>query len=278
MRVPNIVHFVYGLAPQTEPFRLVHYLAIESCRRVLQPEAIYFHYDQLPYGAYWDLVRPCLTLRRVAPVPEVLTARYDSGLVPEQYRYAHHADFVRLDALIAHGGVYADIDTMFVRPYPSELFEQPFVIGSEGLTPDELDGRERPSFCNAVLLAEPGSVFARTWRQEMGGALNGTWSNHSGFLPYRLSRRMPREVHVEPRTSFFAFPADRDGLAALFTEDVAVPDGCYSIHLWEHLWYDRDRRDFTDFHGGLLTAEHLACADSTYARLARPLLPELATW
>jgi hypothetical protein len=278
MSVPNIVHFVFGLAPQTEPFRLVHYLAIESCRRVLRPERIYLHHDELPYGAYWDMIRPHLTLRRVAPAPEVDRARYDHGLVPERYRYAHHADFVRLDALIAHGGIYADIDTMFVRPYPPELYEQPFVIGSEGLARDELDGRSRPSFCNALLFAEPGSSFARTWRAEMGGALNGTWSNHSGFLPYRLSRRMPAEVHVEPRTSFFAFPPDPDGLAALFTEDVAIPEGCYSIHLWEHLWHDRDRRDFTDFHGGLLTPEHLATADSTYARLARPLLPELPSW
>jgi hypothetical protein len=278
MGVPNIVHFVYGLAPRVEPFRLVHYLAVESCRRVLRPERIFFHYDRLPYGAYWDLVRPHLTLRRVAPVPEVLAARYDTGLVPERYRYAHHADFVRLDALIAHGGVYADIDTLFVRPYPRELFDRPFVIGSEGDVPDELDGRPRPSLCNAVLLAEPGSLFARTWRAEMGAALNGTWSNHSGFLPHRLSRRLPEHVHVEPRTSFFAFPADRAGLARLFTEDVPVPEDCYSIHLWEHLWHDRDRRDFSDFHGGLLTAEHIAVGDSTYARLARPLLPELPAW
>jgi hypothetical protein len=278
MSVPHAVHFVYGLKPQTEPFRLVHYLAIESCRRVLQPEEIHLHYDQLPYGAYWDAIRPHLTLHRVAQVPEVLAARYDTGLVPERYRYAHHADFVRLDALIASGGVYADIDTMFVRPYPAELYEQPFVIGSEGMIPDELDGRPRPSLCNAVLFAEPGSVYARTWRAEMGAALNGTWSNHSGFLSYRLTRRLPEEVHVEPRTSFFAFPPDRKGLADLFTDDVPIPEGCYSIHLWEHLWFERDRTEYTDFHGGLLTAEHIATVDSTYNRLARPLVPELATW
>jgi hypothetical protein len=278
MRVPNIVHFVFGLAPQAEPFRLVHYLAIESCRRILRPERIYLHYDRLPYGAYWDLIRPHLTMRRVSPVPEVLATSYDPWLVPESYRYAHHADFVRLDALIAYGGVYADIDTIFVRPYPQDLFDRPFVIGREGMTPDELDGRERPSMCNAVLMAEPGSLFARTWRAKMGGALNGTWSNHSGFLPHRLARRMPEHVHVEPRTSFFAFPPDREGLARLFTEVSPIPDGCYSIHLWEHLWHDRDRRDFSDFHGGLLTAEHIESTDSTYSRLARPLLPTVPTW
>ena len=36
---------------------------------------------------------------------------------------SHEADFVRLDALIAHGGVYADIDTLFVHPVPARLFD-----------------------------------------------------------------------------------------------------------------------------------------------------------
>ena len=35
-----------------------------------------------------------------------------------RYRYAHAADFLRLDVLIAEGGVYADIDTLFVSRLP----------------------------------------------------------------------------------------------------------------------------------------------------------------
>ena len=60
---------------------------------------------------------PHLTLVEVDPVSEVLQADYTHGLVPEHLRYAHHADFVRLDALIEHGGLYADIDTIFVRAF-----------------------------------------------------------------------------------------------------------------------------------------------------------------
>src|SRR5438309_10606951 len=97
--IPRIAHFVFGLAPQTEPFHLVHYLAIESCRRVIEPERIMLHHKWLPYGVYWDLIRPSLTLMKTEEAPEVLEATYDEALVPEYYRYAHHADFVRLDAL-----------------------------------------------------------------------------------------------------------------------------------------------------------------------------------
>ena len=37
MTVPRLAHFVFGLLEQTEPFHPMHYLALESCRRVLQP-------------------------------------------------------------------------------------------------------------------------------------------------------------------------------------------------------------------------------------------------
>jgi hypothetical protein len=272
------VHFVFGLAPQTEPFHLMHYLAIESCRRVLGPERILFHHGSLPYGAYWDLIRPHLTLCPVRPVSEVLNADYRSGHVPEEYRYAHHADFVRLDALIEHGGVYADLDTIFVRPYPDAFFDHSFVIGRESDIHDELTGELRPSLCNAVLMAEPGSRYARTWRAGMADALNGTWSNHSGFLAYELTQRMPSEVSVEPESSFFHYSPYNDGLPRLFERVEPVPEDCYSIHLWAHLWWRADRHEYSDFHHGLLTAERIRSQDSTYNLLARPLLPELLLW
>src|SRR4051812_12688720 len=197
MRVPRLAHFVYGLRPQTQPFHLVHYLAVESCRRVLRPDEILFHTHHLPYGMYWDLIRPALTLVRIDEVPEVNAAKYDEQLVPAQYRYAHHADFVRLDALIEHGGVYADVDTLFLRPFPDELFDAPFVIGDEGLVRDERTGAVRPSLCNALMMSEPGSRFAKTWRDRMAEALNGTWSNHSGFLARAVADEQPDAVRVE---------------------------------------------------------------------------------
>ena len=235
MRVPNIVHFVFGLVPQTEPFHPVQYLAIESCRQLLEPERILFHHRHEPYGRWWELARPHVELVPVGPVPELPESVYADGLVPERYRYAHEADFVRLDALIAHGGIYADIDSLFVRPFPDELRAHPFVIGREDPVRDERTGKRRASLCNALMAAEPGSAYARVWRQRMAGALNGTWSNHSGFLAEQLARELPAEVHVEPKETFFPFGHTRAGLEALLEHSVAL-DGPVSVHLWAHLW------------------------------------------
>src|SRR5580658_11361035 len=145
--IPRAAHFVFALEEQTEPFHFLHYASLESCRRVLEPEAIYFHHRHRPWGPWWDRIEPHLTLVEVDLVPEVLAADYSSGRVPAAYRYAHHADFIRLDVLLAHGGVYADIDTIFVRPFPEDLFAAPFVIGREPPVPDERSGELRPSLC-----------------------------------------------------------------------------------------------------------------------------------
>jgi hypothetical protein len=270
--IPRVAHFVFGLREQDEPFHPVHFVAVESCRRVLQPEVIYFHHKHLPWGPYWERVREFVTLMPVDLVDEVLDADYSEDRVPAAYRYAHHADFIRLDALIAHGGVYADIDTVFVRPFPDDLFEAPFVIGREPPCVDERTGERRPSLCNALLLSEKGSPFARAWRERMAGELDGTWSNHSGFLSQALYEERPAEVRVEPEATFFPFPPDRTGIADLLERDRPVPPAALSVHLWAHLWWDRLRRDFSVVHAGHCTPAGLRGARSTLARLARPYL------
>jgi glycosyltransferase involved in cell wall biosynthesis len=272
--IPKVAHFVFGLKEQREPFHFVHYLSVESCRRVLDPDVIYFHYKHLPWGPWWERVAPHVSLCEVDLVSDVSAADYSIGAVPPSYRYAHHADFVRLDALSEHGGIYADIDTIFVMPFRSDLFEQPFVIGAEPPVTDERTGESRPSQCNAILMAEPGSTFARTWRERMAAALDGTWSNHSGFLSQALSEEMPDAVHVEPASTFFSFPSDPIGLFHLFEERHPIPPTALSIHLWAHLWWERSRRDFSPAHEGWCTPSAIRRARTTFADLARPYLPE----
>lgn len=274
-KIPKIVHFVFGLREQIEPFHLLYYLAIESARHVLQPDRIIMHCHKLPYGIYWDLVRDHLELHRVKPVDSIAQVDYSAGHVPSQYRYAHHADFIRLDALIEHGGIYADIDTLFLRPFPDWLFDQPFVIGREEDVRDELDGSTRPSLCNALLMAEPGSEYARRWRAEMLAAMNGSWSNHSCLLAQELAEELPDQVHIEPRSSFMGVPVSQDGLVDFLERDGLTLEDAFSVHWWEHLWWEHERQDFSRCSGRTMTLQYLRQSDSTLARLARPYLPDV---
>lgn len=271
-RIPNIFHFVFGLKPQLEPFHLLYYICLESCRRINRPEKIYFHCLHEPHGAYWDLIKPHLVLVRVQPPAFVARHRYRDRKVA-RYRYAHAADVVRLEQLLATGGVYADIDTLFVRPLPDALFEKSFVIGREHDVPNPATGRLEPSLCNAFLMAEPDASFGRRWLQEIESAFDGRWSTHSCSLPHQLQTRNPHSVHVEPETSFYKFMWARDGLRQLLEERHSDLRDVYSLHLWNHLWWEEERRDFSDVHGRMITEHYIAHIDTTLTLAARPFLP-----
>lgn len=268
--IPRIFHFVFGLREQKEPFHLMYYLCLASCIRVNQPEKVYFHYHYEPYGPWWDLIKPHLLLRHVELEQFVVNHDYtDQSLTP--YRYAHISDFARLHILLEYGGVYADIDTLFVKPLPDAIFQYPCVMGEE-YSPVTSQG----SLCNAWIAAEKDSAFCRIWLQRMPQAFDGTWSNHSTLLPWRLAQEFAHLVHVEPEASFFALDHQSENINRLFVQLVALPEHAYSLHLWNHLWFDAKRRDFSCFHAGLLTVDYVRYAHTTYAQHARKHLPPQA--
>jgi len=271
-RIPNIYHFVFGLKPQTEPFHLVYYLCIESCRQVNRPEAIFFHYQHEPHGPYWEAIKPHLTLRRVDSCALVENFPYTDTQVAH-YRYAHASDFIRMGPLLDLGGIYADIDTLFVNPLPASLREKSFVLGREADVYDFITRRTSPSLCNAVMLAEKDAPFGRRWQAEMPKAFDGAWAHHSCLLAHALRDRFPEEVHVEPTRSFYPYMWTRGGLRDLLQRCHRGTEGIYSVHLWNHLWWERGRWDFSFFHGERLTWRFIAEVDTTYTVLARRFLP-----
>jgi hypothetical protein len=218
--IPNIFHFVFALSPQTEPMHIVHYLCLESCRRVYRPDAIHFHYRHEPHGDWWDRIRPHLTLHRVAGERSVANVscyrETQEGRFIQKagWTYAHEADFIRLDVLRECGGVYADMDTLFVQPLPRRLFQHEFVIGEESPLPGS-DGVMRPSLCNAFMLSRPGAAFVRQWRMRMADAFDGTWSRHSCQQAAILWSELPHAVHVVPQRYFYLHAPTRAGLHAL---------------------------------------------------------------
>jgi hypothetical protein len=272
-RIPRTAHFVFGLRPQVEPFHLVHYLAIASCAAVVAPERIVVHCHELPYGFYWDLVRPLVELARIEPVAAVVDFPYDDPVV-RRYSYAHQADVVRLDVLAEHGGLYADIDTLFVAAPLADMWAAPAVIGREADVFDERLGRSRSSLSNAVVMAEPGASFVTRWRTRIEDALDGSWSAHSCFLADDLARAHPTEVRVEPERTFHAFPPSPDGLRRLLRERETDLRGVVSIHLAAHLWWEEERRDFSPVHAREVDEAWIRAGRSTYALAAQRFLPD----
>jgi len=277
-RVPNVFHFVFGLKPQTEPFHVVHYLCLESCRRVNRPEAIHFHYHYEPFGPWWERIRPRLVLHRVDPVSFIARNEaywtHEEGAFIKQsgLDYAHQSDFVRLEVLNEHGGVYADIDTLFVSPLPDELFGHEFVLGSEGEMTDPDSGRYYESLCNALILSRPGACFGRRWLDDMHRLFDGTWNRHSCYGASMLAGQMPESVQVAPRRWFYRYGWTREDIALLLEHVDRDHADVRSIHLWAHLWWEPSRTDFSHCHKDMFTESYIRGVDTTYNLLARRFL------
>jgi len=279
MTIPRTFHFVFGLKPQAEPFHLIHYLCLESCRRVNEPDRILFHHHYEPHGPWWDLIRPHLELHHVER--EEFVVDHEGYFQHEEGRfiqgwdlgYAHQSDFIRLRALLEHGGVYADMDTLFVNPVPDSYFDVSFLIGEEDLSGVAVGASTEQSLCNAFMVAESGSAFASEWLAGMYRVFDGSWSRHSCQEATELAQQMPGEVTIVGPRPHFCFPCTREGLRALFAANIPLPREVLSIHLWAHIWWSALRTDHTTFHAGMLTEDYVRSANTTYANAARRFLP-----
>ncbi|MDX2477813.1 MAG: glycosyltransferase [Gammaproteobacteria bacterium] len=271
-RIPAKYHFIFGLKPQTEPFHLAWYLCLRSCIEVNNPDRVFFYYHNEPYGPWWERIKPELEMVHVDEVDFIKDSDAYKNSDEGQYiqsmklEYAHQADFIRLRALLDHGGVYADIDTLFVQPFPQEFFSKPCVMGRE----KELG--EHETLCNALILAEPHSVFIERWLSRMYEVFDGTWSRHSCLEPAMLSREMPEMIEVVEQEYFYHYPYTTEGLISLLGKVEAPPDKVCSIHMWSHLWWGPERTDFIHFHNEMLTEEFIRKYDTTYNLIARKYL------
>jgi mannosyltransferase OCH1-like enzyme len=129
-KIPNVYHFVFGLQPQDKPFHLLHYLCLASCRAVNNPYRIVVHLRNEPWGELWDLIRPQIEIERLPDSDLDLDLAYDDAFT-KSFSYAHVSDFIRLRVLHEQGGIYADMDTLFIAPPPEELFAESCVMGHE---------------------------------------------------------------------------------------------------------------------------------------------------
>ena len=210
-----LVHFIFGLSdePTERAFTYAHYVAVRAAHLHMQPASLLLHHHHLPTGAWWSEAQKLLELRRVE-LPRTIFGR---PLVAA----AHRADVLRLQLLIAHGGLYLDLDVIVLRPMHNLLRgTRAFVIGREG----HAGHGGLHGLCNAVLLAHPNASFARRWLAEYhdfgtSGATSTSavdpWSEHSVQRPVALAARHPDEIHVLPYKAFFWPDWDEDQLQRL---------------------------------------------------------------
>ena len=213
-----LVHFIFGLSDDTDErrFTFAHYIAVRAAFVHLKPCKLLMHYHHLPLGKWWSHASRLVELRHVELPQEIFGRQIKSG--------AHRADVLRLQLLLAHGGLYLDLDVVVLHTFHGLLRgRKSFLIGREG----------HPShggfhgLCNAVLLARPNASFARRWLDEYHDfgdpRVGDLWSEHSVQRPIKLAAAHPDEVHVLPYNAFFWPDWDEPLLRTLVLERSRLP-------------------------------------------------------
>ena len=174
--IPNIIHYIFGLEKQTHEFPFVYYLSIYSNYVINKPYVIYFHYQYMPYGIWWDKAKDLVKLNYV----NMNNSCWGNKKI---VKYAHKADKLRLELLYKYGGIYMDIDTITYRSY-HHLLNYDFVIGKQ----EENYGINNITlYCNAIMLSKAGNRFIKYWLDlyEMHFETHG-WCEASVHLPHKI--------------------------------------------------------------------------------------------
>ncbi|KAK4458034.1 hypothetical protein QBC42DRAFT_234983 [Cladorrhinum samala] len=213
--IPNIVHFNFGLKPPLpdsstrRQFGFLNYLAVRAALLSLSPEKTYLHYTYLSSPPSPDpFESPLLNfwVRRLTK-QGVKLIHHPPSRNQQPDRYAHLSDTLRLEALIAQGGIYLDVDAFALRPFDALLSPN---------SPDAILGHEggnRWGLCNAVIVSRPNSTFLKRWLASYEAAdLSSEWNYHSVRLPKLLAddsssadlgRGEAKEVCTLPPDAFF---------------------------------------------------------------------------
>lgn len=244
--IPNIFHFIFGLKPYPQKLHLIHYICLKSCIEVNKPKEIFFYYEKEPYGKYWNSIKNFLNLVEVKPI-KILKGK--------KLGYAHQSDFIRLEMLNKYGGIYADMDTIFVNKFPETMLENEFIMGQEDIS------QPYAGLGNAIIMAKKQSYFGKKWYEHIYDEFDGSWNNHSIIYPLKLSKKYPNSIHVESQKSFYKHIWTDEGLKNIFVNVDNDLKDVFSLHLWEHIgWQNHIKK---------INEEYIKNVDSTYNILAR---------
>ena len=236
--IPNIIHYIFGLKKQTEEFQFVYYLSILSNILINNPVIIYFHYQFLPYGYWWEKCKKYLKLNFIN------TNNIFWGK-KKIIKTAHKADKIRLDILLKYGGIYMDIDTITVKPY-YELLKYDFVIGVQE---KNFEGTNKILYCNAILFSKKNDKFLKKWIDEYEEHFNPTgWCEASVHLPFIVLDKMDPinklRIKILEKTAFY-YPSYNE-TEKIFEGEHQIPNDLIILHYW-NTYSEKYYKDINNF-------------------------------
>ncbi|KKY35451.1 putative glycosyl transferase [Diaporthe ampelina] len=213
--IPPVVHFVQLKKDESSKphFPFESFLALYSAYVFVQPSAIYIHTDFSPqelaeaaeYGSSWT--KKILTAFPGTVRLNQVTAPTRAGDLDIK-RIEHRSDFVRLEQLTLHGGIYLDWDVLTVRSV-DPLLDSGFkaVVGRQS----------DATIMNGIIMAARDSAVTHIMRKQAPTAFTGNWVSHSVNLITTVSQAVagvPREVLIMDAGAFAPFSWTQESVNA----------------------------------------------------------------
>lgn len=191
--VPNIGHMVWLKGGEMD---MLFYLGALSFLYVMNVETLYIHGNLPPKGPYWEKLKQN---ERVKHVPRpLITSVYQGGISSSVIM----SDVMRVDIMNRYGGIYADIDAVWVRPLTEEERSYDAVACY-----DWVDwGYPYPEIVNlGVFYGKKNAPFWQVFRESNRVLQN----NNPGFtgvqMPYKLLEKYPNLLKMDPRLAVICY-------------------------------------------------------------------------
>lgn len=220
-KIPKKVHFVY--LSKGKPFGILYYIAVKAVMHHCSGYEIHLHTDAEPDYANNIYLRK---LKDSIVVDIVDEPKYLNG--NQIHSFQHKADYIRLNALKLHGGIYLDLDIILLKSLDHFLNNQ-FIMGYER-------SEEADYICNAVIMCEPQSMIIDEWieiyNQSWGANFIPSWMGHSVVIPAKLKRKYAEIMTIYPPKTFYPF-LWTDFSILFDTDNKETYENSYAVHLWD---------------------------------------------
>ncbi len=222
--VPNVVHYVFIWPSDLQDLPYWVFLNIMSAIFVQKPDKIMFHVmgvDPVQLsaaaGRNWQRLIAIENFHAVESrdVKEIFGNPVNVA--------AHKSDIIRLEALLAEGGIYLDTDVILLRSL-EKLLDFPMVMGMEG----------DYGLCNGVLIGSKNNPFLQRWYFEYQNFDDNNWNHHSVILPKKMARENPTEIVLLASSAFYE-PTFSEVESKIFNTGNVMVDLAskqFALHLW----------------------------------------------
>jgi hypothetical protein len=223
--VPNVVHFIWLTGPKSREFSYINYLTVLAAAKHQKPDKIIMWINKPPQGNQWFHKASFYFEIRCVNAPDFI-----AGTPINHVQY--QSDVLRMEILIAHGGIFLDTDLILLKSV-TPLLDEPLTLFEESPS----------SIANGIIFAAPNSLFLRHWLDATPEALKKpVWAYHAVVLPVELSRKYPDLVRVMDQSYFFPLDLKRnylfDGDPYLIEESIHRIGNAHGIHVYETYWRD----------------------------------------